>query len=126
MPAVTDTGKYRGARGGGEECTGHNEVVLTVCLHQEESTCGALETYGGEGGEMNVAQLRSFFSFFSCFLVSKVAKVLRFAVFQTFCFFVFVLFLMNSTFSFPLCCNVGSHGSNFDVLKVLFPTHICH
>lgn len=63
MPAVTDTGKYRGARreGGGEEFTGHNEVVLTVCLHQEESTCGALETYGGEGGEMNVAQLRSFF-----------------------------------------------------------------
>lgn len=85
-----------------------------------------LKRTAGGGGKMNVAQLRSLLSFFSCFLASKVAKVLRFAVCQTFFFFVFVLFLMNSTFSFPLCCNVGSHGSNFDVLKVLFPTHICH
>lgn len=41
--------KVEGVRRGGEECTGHNEVVLTVCLHQEEPTCGGLEMYRGEG-----------------------------------------------------------------------------
>lgn len=39
--------KVERMRRGGVECTGHNEVVLTVCLHQEESTCGGLETYSG-------------------------------------------------------------------------------
>lgn len=28
--------KEERVRRGGEECTGHNEVVLTVCLHREE------------------------------------------------------------------------------------------
>lgn len=86
-------------------------MVLTVCLHQEESTCGGLETHSGEG-KMNVAQLRPSFSG----MVPKVPKVSMFLGH-------FVLSL-NSTFSFPQCCNVGSHGSNFDVFKGAFPTHM--
>lgn len=99
--------------------------LLSACTKRNPHVALLKRTAGRGGNECSSTEI-FFLSFFSCFLVSKVAKVLRFAVFQTFCFFVFVLFLMNSTFSFPLCCNVGSHGSNFDVLKVLFPTHICH
>lgn len=42
--------KEEGVRRGGEECIGRNEVVLTVCSHREESTCGGLETYSGRVG----------------------------------------------------------------------------
>lgn len=90
----------------GEECTGLNEVVLTVCLHQEESTCGGLETYSPRG-EMNVAQQRPFFLDF-CFPGSQ--NVHAFDVLGFF-------FEQIPLFSFPQCCNVGSHGSNFDVSR---------
>lgn len=43
--------KVERVRRGGEECTGHNEVVLAVCLHQEEFTCGGLEKYSVWGGK---------------------------------------------------------------------------
>lgn len=54
------------------------------------------------GVGMNVAQLTLFF------LISVSQKFHGFGVSGHF-------LSMNSTFSFPQCCNVGSHGSNFDV-----------
>lgn len=35
-------------------------------------------------------------------------------------------FKLISIFLFPQCCNVGSHGSNFDVFKGAFPTREKH
>lgn len=63
--------------------------------------------WGGGGGEMNVAQLRPFLS---RFLGPKVPQLSRFDILGHF------FLSMNSTFSLPQCCNIGSHGSNLDVL----------
>lgn len=65
------------------------------------------------GGKMNVAQLRPFYFWISGSQSHKSFKV--FDVLGHFFFFFFFAFAINSTFSFPQCCNVGSHGSNFDV-----------
>lgn len=83
---------------------------LTVCLHREESTCGGLETYSGRvgvgwGDECSSTETLLFLDFW----FPKSQKFLRFDVLGHF------YFSINSTFAFPQCCNVGSHGSNFDV-----------
>ena len=74
-----------------------------------------------ERGKMNVAQLRPFY-----FWIPKATKRFQSLMFLghfSFFFFFFLFFLFSHStfffFPFPQCCNVGSHGSNFDVLKVL-------
>lgn len=124
-----DTGERRGGWGwgwgregrGGEGRGGEQRNVLDIMKWYLLSACTkrnphvvVLKRNRGEG-KMNVAQLRPFY-----FGIPKATKG-----FKVWCFwaiFLWFSFSTNSTFFFfwfPQCCNVGSHGSNFDVLKVL-------
>lgn len=96
--------------GGGEECTGHNEVVLSVCLHQEESTCCGLEMYCG--GKNECSSTETLF-IFSAFLISKVIKI-----FQFWAFFLLITFFFTTVFV------TSGHTAVNSMFEGAFPLHM--
>lgn len=84
--------------------------LLSACTKRNPHVVVLKRT--AKGGKNECSSTETLF-----FLDSRFPKLQKF---QGLMFWaIFFCFQNNSTFSFPQCCNVGSHGSNFDVLKVL-------
>lgn len=118
--ALTDVGGAEGLRreSEGQECTRRNKVILSACTrrnpHMVGLKCSVCRRVGGD----ECSSTETFY-----FLWNSRSQSYRSSERLT-CLFsinspVFYLFFFS-----PLCCNVGSHGSNFDVWRCFLPEHI--